>query len=55
MDEAYNLDKEANKLKKPALRRFLLLPKIDQTLRKLTIYEEFLEKQGCSYLYNWLI
>lgn len=42
MDEAFNADREANKEKKPAFKRLLLLPKIDKTLRKIMIHEEFL-------------
>lgn len=55
MDEAFNADREANKEKKPAFKRLSLLEKIDKTLRKIMIHEEFLHMQGCLHLYNWLL
>ena len=48
-------DRNANVNKKPAFKRFKLLGKIDNTLRKISVQEEFLHKEGCRYLYNWLV
>lgn len=55
MEETLVEDRDANNAKKPAFKRFKLLNKIDNTLRKLSAQEEFLQKEGCRYLYNWLV
>lgn len=47
MEEALHADRESNINKKPAFRRLLMLPKIDNQLRKLIIHEDYLHKEGC--------
>lgn len=55
MSKTLNDDREANIQKKPAFKRFKLLSKIDNTLKKINVQEEFLHKEGCKLLYNWLV
>ena len=54
MEDALLKDIESNKNKKPAFLRLKLLDKIDTTLRKLNLQEDYLEKDGCQRLSDWL-
>lgn len=55
MSKTLEDDRNANINKKPAFKRFKLLSKIDNTLRKINVQDEFLHKDGCKHLYNWLV
>ena len=55
MEDALLKDHESNKNKKPAFLRFALLSKIENTLMKTNHWqEEFLHKDGCQRLSDWL-
>jgi hypothetical protein len=54
MEDALLKDRESNNQKKPAFLRLKLLDKIDTTLRKLNLQEDYLEKDGCQRLSDWL-
>jgi hypothetical protein len=54
MEDALIEDREANKLKKMAVKRLLMLDKIDGFLMKSSMHEDFLEKDGCQRLADWL-
>jgi hypothetical protein len=54
MEDALLKDLESNKQKKPAFLRLKLLDKIDTTLRKLNLQEDYLEKDGSQRLSDWL-
>ena len=47
-------DREANKKKRPAFQRLKMLNRIEGTLSKINLHEEFLEKDGCQRLADWL-
>jgi hypothetical protein len=55
MDDAFNTDRKANEEKRPAIRRLLLLDKIDTALRRHTAHEYFVNMSGLDRLYNWLV
>jgi hypothetical protein len=55
MEDALLQDRESNQNKKPAFRRLLLLGRIEGQLRKTNQWqEEFLHKDGCQRLSDWL-
>ena len=54
MDRAIEADIISNKNKKPAFERLKLLKKIDTTLQRISIHEDFIEKDGCRRLATWL-
>lgn len=55
MEDALLKDHDSNKNKKPAFKRLLILSKIESVLRKQANYqEEFLHKDGCQRLADWL-
>ena len=53
MREAYELDREANKARKPAIKRLLMAPEVYKTIRKLSIQEEF-GQEGIETLAEWI-
>ena len=55
MDDALTKDRASNQDKKPAIKRLMLLSKIDITLRRYAAHEHFINNQGLTYLYNWLV
>lgn len=54
MYNALDSDHKSNKDKKPAFLRLKMLNRIEQTLGKINLHEEFLEKEGCQRLADWL-
>ena len=54
MEQALISDRKSNKEKQPAFERLKLLSKIEITLGKLNLQEEYLEKEGCQRLADWL-
>ena len=55
MHDAYKADRKANEEKRPAIRRLVLLNKIDTALRRYTAHEYFLNNEnGLKVLYAWL-
>ena len=54
MDAAIESDIRSNQNKKPAFERLKLLSKIDRTLQRIKIHDEFLERDGCHRLSAWL-
>ena len=54
MDSALESDIRSNQAGKPAFQRLKLLKRIDTVLQRITIHEEFLEKDGCHRLALWL-
>ena len=54
MQEAVDLDREANENRQPALRRLLMANEVYSKLRKNQIQEKFLENGGCRVLSQWL-
>lgn len=55
MDDALKKDQASNRDKKPAIKRLILLPKIDATLRRIASHDHFITNEGLDRLYNWLI
>lgn len=54
MVDAIEADWEANRSKKPALKRLMIQNEVFGQLKKIPVQNRFLEKQGCSVLANWL-
>ena len=54
MDRALESDIISNQNGKPAFQRLMMLKKIDTTLQRIKIHEDFLEKDGCHRLALWL-
>ena len=55
MNDALIADHHNNEKKKPAMKRFIILPKIDTFLRKKQVQEIFVEQDGClRLLADWL-
>lgn len=47
-------DREQNEKKKPAFQRLKLLSKIENALKKESLHDEFLTKDGCQILSDWM-
>jgi hypothetical protein len=54
MESALINDRAANEKKRPAFERLKMLNTIEITLSKINLHEEFLEKEGCQRLADWL-
>ena len=54
MKEADELDREANRNKRPAIKKLIILEEIAKELRRLPIQYFFLDYNGCSVLASWL-
>ena len=54
MEDALLEDIQSNKNKKMAIKRLVMLNKIDSFLRKQNLHEDFLDKDGCQRLSDWL-
>mmetsp|Transcript_8627 Transcript_8627/g.14593 ORF Transcript_8627/g.14593 Transcript_8627/m.14593 type:complete len:95 (+) Transcript_8627:436-720(+) len=54
MEDALIEDRESNRNKKMAIKRLLMLEQIDSFLRKYSVHETFLDKDGCQSLAEWL-
>ena len=54
MKDADENDREANRNKRPAIKKLIILEEIAKELRRLPIQYFFLDYNGCSVLANWL-
>ena len=48
-------DRESNIAKRPAVRRLMLLDKLDAMLRRVAVHENFVTDEGLTHLFNWLV
>ena len=55
MEDALTKDRASNLEKRPAIKRLMLLSKIDATLRRESVHEIFINQSGLIQLYNWLV
>ena len=54
MHQAYNEDRKANRLNKPALHKLMALDQVCRELRQLLVQTAFLDSDGCTQLGEWL-
>ena len=54
MQDALHKDIDSNKKKMPAFKRLKMLGRIEDTLRKINVQEEFLHQNGCQRLADWM-